>query len=689
LVSHAPIAPADRRALGAPLAENDSAPGWVKGPSSGPPPAIDPAFGSDPATGYSVVFGGYRNTTPPCLPATACPSGGTWALRNGTWKNATPAALTSSNSPSARFGAAMAYDPDLSAFVLFGGANGMASGLNNPALGDTWLYFPSNQTWTQTCRTCTSGTDSPPARWDAGVAYDPVARTVVVFGGSATTSGSEHQRSDTWSFNGTAWRNLTALLSPAARSSPSMAWDGQTQSIILFGGFPVGSTTDKTWSFTSGNWSLLTPSASPAPRAGASAVTDPVNGSVTIFGGCTTDPCSTAPINESWSFSGGTWYQLMPNPHPAPSGRDHEAVLEIDDPEANVVFGGDVNGAPANDTWSWYHLEAQVTTASTTALDIGQSVRLSDVASGGPDALTFTWLGLPAGCTSANASSIQCTATGSQAFGASIRARVTDGIGLAVDAPAVVLLYTPPPVVMVTADPTSGIVPLSVTFLASATGGSGTISYGWEFGDHGVATGPNPTHRYTVAGSYNVTVWANDSLRVSAHASIRVDAVGLLGLDLVISPVSFVSGSSSEIVATGYGGVAPYTYTFLGLPVGCEMRTSNESTCTISSPGNYSFSVTVTDQSGQQARKNATLDVSAAPSHHLASSPPNYELEYLTGAGIAVGLAVGLLVLYLFRSRRRPPPPRPQTTVPVPEPHEVPALGGTLYVPPPPRPQKR
>ncbi len=668
---------------------NDSSPGWVKGPTSGTPPSIDAAFGSDPAKGYSLIFGGYRNTTPPCLPATACPSGGTYAFNNGTWTNATPSVISSTNTPSGRFGAAMTFDVALSAFVLFGGANAMPSGLNNPALGDTWLFFPSNQTWTQTCRTCVSGTNAPPARWDAGVAYEPSARAVVVFGGAATTSGTEFQRSDTWSFNGTAWTNLTGASAPAGRSSPSMAWDGQTQSIVLFGGFPVGSPTDKTWAFASGNWSQLNPTVAPSARAGAPAVTDPVNGSITIFGGCTTDPCSSGSINETWSFTNGAWYQLAPISHPAPSARDHEAAFEVDAPEEIVVFGGDVGGAPGNDTWSWYHLQAEATIASATALDLGQTVRLTVVAMGGPDALAYTWLGLPTGCTSSNAASIQCTATGPGAVSPSIRARITDGIGLAVNAPAVVIHFNPAPQVDLTANPTSGIVPLSVTFLASTIGGTGTIAIEWQFGDHGVGSGPNPTHRYTVAGSYNVTVWANDSLGVSAHASMEVNAVGLLGIDLVISPVSFISGNTSEIVATGYGGLAPYTYTFSGLPTGCQMRSSNETTCTIATPGNYSFSVTVSDHSGQKVRKNGTLEVSALPAHPPSTSPANYEFEYLVGAGIAVGLAAGLLVLFFSRSRRSPPPPRPQTTVPVPEPHEVPATGGSLYVPPPERAPKR
>lgn len=58
------------------------------------------------------------------------------------------------------------------------------------------------------------------------------------------------------------------------------------------------------------------------------------------------------------------------------------------------------------------------------------------------------------------------------------------------------------------ASPTSGMVPLTVNFTDASTGNP--ISWSWDFGDGGTSTLQNPTHDYTVAGSYTVILTATN-----------------------------------------------------------------------------------------------------------------------------------------------------------------------------------
>ena len=44
--------------------------------------------------------------------------------------------------------------------------------------------------------------------------------------------------------------------------------------------------------------------------------------------------------------------------------------------------------------------------------------------------------------------------------------------------------------------PEAGIEPLQVSFLASPSGGTGAITFAWQFGDGAVGLGSNPTHTY-------------------------------------------------------------------------------------------------------------------------------------------------------------------------------------------------
>jgi PKD repeat protein len=81
-----------------------------------------------------------------------------------------------------------------------------------------------------------------------------------------------------------------------------------------------------------------------------------------------------------------------------------------------------------------------------------------------------------------------------------------------------------PPVAAVSANPTSGNAPLSVSFDGTASHDpDGTIaSYSWNFGDGGTGTGATASHAYQNAGSYTAVLTVTDNLGATGTNSVGI-----------------------------------------------------------------------------------------------------------------------------------------------------------------------
>ncbi len=85
-----------------------------------------------------------------------------------------------------------------------------------------------------------------------------------------------------------------------------------------------------------------------------------------------------------------------------------------------------------------------------------------------------------------------------------------------------------PPVAVATAQPTTGVAPLNVSFDGSSSyDPDGTISsYSWDFGDGSTGAGPTVNHTYSSAGTYvaRLTVTDDHGANASAGLTIAVSA---------------------------------------------------------------------------------------------------------------------------------------------------------------------
>jgi hypothetical protein len=127
----------------------------------------------------------------------------------------------------------MAYDRELSAFVLFGGGN-VQTQRGDPG---TWTFDPTPRLWKKLDTEL-----QPPARANARLVYDPVNKLTVLFGGDQLDA----LVADTWIYNSakTGWIQVNPPVSPSPRAGHTMLWLPKSKRVLLLGGYTYSSTTD-------------------------------------------------------------------------------------------------------------------------------------------------------------------------------------------------------------------------------------------------------------------------------------------------------------------------------------------------------------------------------------------------------------------------------------------------------------
>uniref|UniRef100_Q02BT6 Ig family protein n=1 Tax=Solibacter usitatus (strain Ellin6076) TaxID=234267 RepID=Q02BT6_SOLUE len=203
---------------------------------------------------------------------------------------------------------------------------------------------------------------------------------------------------------------------------------------------------------------------------------------------------------------------------------------------------------------------------------------------------------------------------------------VRDSVGASVSA-QLPLVISPPPVSISTGGLPNGTVGVPYIGIIGATGGASPYSFavaggklpdGLSFNSNGTVSG-TPTTPGTFTFSVNVTDSAGGS--TGRDFSITIAPAPLV----VTGPPAGTGGTSGTPITipfTASGGVGAYRCSTAGtLPPGTAF-----SNCTLSgtptTPGSYTFRVTVTDSTGVTAAKDVTL-VIAPPALNLGGSVGN------------------------------------------------------------------
>jgi len=289
--------------------------GWVQVGS--PSARADMAFAYDGATRSALLYGGINGSAI---------FGDTWIWR-GAWLQMSPA-----TSPAPRMGPGMAFD-GAAGNVIFSGGSTTSPVEPGSSLADTWIWDGAN--WTQQFPPV-----SPPARTWSSMVYDPVARTVMLFGG-ANLAGGNGGFDDTWIWNGIAktWTQLYPANHPSPRTVNQLVYDEATRTVALVGGVAANLTNlGDTWTWDGINWHQHFPATSPAPRNGPMIAYYPLLRAVVLFGGSVGVCCSTN-LNDTWTWDGINWTQInLANPLPSP--RNAAGLVYDPDYKALLMFGG-------------------------------------------------------------------------------------------------------------------------------------------------------------------------------------------------------------------------------------------------------------------------------------------------------------------------------------------------------------
>ena len=227
---------------------------------------------------------------------------------------------------------------------------------------DVWELDPAPATPAFTDRT--PPLDVPAARYNQTMAYHPSTGKTYVFGGYDSMSGQSYN--DLWEWDGKTWAQVASDVRPPARSDGALAYDPIRKSLILFGGvdYNSGNTLADTWELDSTKkWTQLKPVSSPDPISGHGMVTDTTRNKILLFGGMNNYSTGSkySQGNEVWEWDGSTltWTnRTLTVTTNVPSGRQYPVMAYDEGRQKLFLYDGmNYSGSPSQ-FWEWDPISA-------------------------------------------------------------------------------------------------------------------------------------------------------------------------------------------------------------------------------------------------------------------------------------------------------------------------------------------
>ncbi len=326
-------------------------------PNSAPSARSNSPITYDSESDQIIIFGGVKKAV------TQERYNDTWIYdyNTNTWENKTPIV-----SPGRRNGHSMAYDSESDRSILYGGLKTYYDPPSSvEGWNDTWSYDHNSNIWVEM-----NPEEYPSTRMCAAMKYDSESDKMVLFGG---WSEDRTDLGETWiyDFNNNSWTMQTPVSSPSARYRPAMAYDSESDQMILFGGMSETTAMRDTWTYdySSNTWTNMNPSTAPPARILAAMVYDKSVDRIIFFGG--SNVAKTLFYTDTWAYdyNSNTWNELTYTTHP--SGRCYINMAYDEESNRSILFGGETDGnIRSNETWIYEYSNTYtdiITTTTTTS----------------------------------------------------------------------------------------------------------------------------------------------------------------------------------------------------------------------------------------------------------------------------------------------------------------------------------
>lgn len=222
---------------------------------------------------------------------------------------------------------AMAYDPVQRQVVAFGGRDE-----NFSFVSETWAFDVETSSW----RNLDPETN-PPGRANHAMVYDPVRGNMLMFGGASTSRAYN----DLWEYDleKNLWVEISTMNPPEPRQMHGLVYDIEQDALILFGGRMAGGGAhfNDTWSYLieTQEWRRMETEQTPPVQDHVNLAYDAANHKTILFVG---PPDRGTPVSYTWVYASkeNSWTESVTGEAPL---SDHSSLVYQPDAGQFLLIG--------------------------------------------------------------------------------------------------------------------------------------------------------------------------------------------------------------------------------------------------------------------------------------------------------------------------------------------------------------
>jgi hypothetical protein len=186
---------------------------------------------------------------------------------------------------------------------------------------------------------------NPSARGYVSMAYDIESDKIVLFGGQLT--GTMQGSDETWAYDvaSNTWTKMKPEVSPPEKAAVDLVYDSESDRVILFGG-NLGDSDTWAYDYNTNTWTEM--SKGPGGHLGYRMAYDIESDRCILFGGYL---MGIEFFDDTWAYDYNldTWTKM--NPSTRPAGRNYHAMAYDAQADRVILFGGGEWNKNFGDTW--------------------------------------------------------------------------------------------------------------------------------------------------------------------------------------------------------------------------------------------------------------------------------------------------------------------------------------------------